>query len=358
MADSPSTSLARLTPTLLAWYGRHGRDLPWRRQRAPYPVWISEVMLQQTTVETAKPYWQRFIEALPDLRALAAASEDRVLALWAGLGYYRRARALHRAARQIVEAHAGRFPCTLADLRALPGIGPYTAAAIASICFGIPEPVIDGNVIRVLGRCLALEENPRRGRGRRHIEALARELLDPARPGDSNQALMEVGATLCRPRRPRCGACPLASGCAGHDRGTPEAFPPLPPRRAMVDSFHVAVLVEDCRGRWLLRRAPRGKHNEGLWELPWIETDAAPLRPWAPMRDRLARTVGFALTDLGEPVVEVRHVITRYRIRLRVLPARPADSAPGPRRGWRWLDPTRARKLALTGATRKVFQAI
>ncbi|MDQ7007469.1 MAG: A/G-specific adenine glycosylase [Acidobacteriota bacterium] len=343
--------IASLGRTLLTWYDQHHRRLPWRETRSPYPVWISEIMLQQTTVETVIPYWKRFIERLPDVEALAAATEDRVLTLWAGLGYYRRARFLRAAARHIVDVHGGRFPRTVEGLRALPGIGTYTAAAIASICFDVREPVVDGNVIRVLGRCLALEEDPRRGTGRRRIEAAAREILDPARPGDSNQALMEVGAMVCRPRSPRCSACPLAPGCAGRAGGNPETYPPPPTRSPMVEVCRLGVIVEDFQGRLLLRRVPAGEHNAGLWELPWIPVEAPHPGISAPLRRRLEDAVGFPLTGITGPVAEIRHVITRHRIQLRLHRARPAGPAPRSRRGWRWLPPAQAGRLALTGAT-------
>ncbi len=214
---------------LLAWYERERRDLPWRGTREPYPVWISEVLLQQTTVAVGVPRWKAFLARFPDLESLAAASPTEVLAAWSGLGYYARARNLHRAARLV--ASRGSFPRSARELSALPGIGPYTAAAIASICFDEPVAVVDGNVVRVISRLLALPAVAARGADRETVRAEATALLSPSRPGDFNQALMELGATVCLPRSPRCGACPVAAWCAAHADGREEAFPLPAPRK-------------------------------------------------------------------------------------------------------------------------------
>ncbi len=206
------------------WFDARQRDLPWRKSREPYPVWVSEVMLQQTRVEAARPYFDRFLETFPSVEALAAASEESVLSLWSGLGYYQRARRLHAAARQIV-ANKGEFPTTTEGWRKLPGVGRYTAAAVASIVFGAREPAIDGNVMRVVARLLVLEEDPKNNAGFQAIETRARDLLDSERPGDSNQAIMELGATICRPRKPLCSTCPLEEGCLATATGEPERYP-------------------------------------------------------------------------------------------------------------------------------------
>ena len=209
---------------LLQWYDSQRRDLPWRAAKDqsadPYAVWISEIMLQQTQVQTVIPYFEAFLAKYPDVESLAATSLDEVLASWSGLGYYRRARQMHRAAGEIVAL--GGFPTSAAGLRELPGIGEYTAAAIASIAFGEVVPVLDGNVERVLSRCLAQAEDPKRSRPRRRLRQAAAELLDPRRPGDGNQALMELGATVCRPTSPNCPVCPLAPDCRAHAEGDPE----------------------------------------------------------------------------------------------------------------------------------------
>jgi A/G-specific adenine glycosylase len=313
---------------LLTWFDRHRRDLPWRRTRDPYRIWLSEVMLQQTRIETALPYYQRFLERFPTVEELAGAEVEEVLALWSGLGYYRRGRQLHAAARQVVAA--GGFPCTIAGLRELPGIGPYTAAAVASIAFGIAEPVLDGNVERVLSRWLALELDPKGREARERMLAAAAGLLDPERPGDSNQALMELGATVCSPRRPRCLLCPISSGCRAAREGDPERFPVARPKRER-ESHRLAVAVVERDGGVLLFRRPEGSALlAGTWELPWTSRDAA--NP----TEGLATRYGGRWT-LGERLGGVRHAITYRDLELAVHRAdfEPAGAPPyGMESGW------------------------
>jgi A/G-specific adenine glycosylase len=286
---------------LLAWFDRHRRDLPWRRTRDPYRIWLSEVMLQQTRVETVLPYYERFLARFPAVADLAAAAIDEVLALWSGLGYYRRARQLHAAARRIVEL--GGLPRTAAGWRELPGVGAYTAAAVASIAFGEAVPVMDGNVERVVSRLLAAPEDPHGSAARRRLLATAGELLDPARPGDGNQALMELGATLCTPRRPRCLLCPLRGACRAAAEGDPERYPTARPRRERERLRLVAAVVGE--GSVLLVRRPEGSSLlAGTWELPWVE--AAGRRSAAA---ELAARYGGTWT-LGPRVARVRHSIT------------------------------------------------
>jgi A/G-specific adenine glycosylase len=297
----------RSAEALLAWFDRHKRDLPWRRTTDPYRVWLSEVMLQQTRVETVIPYFERFLRRFPTVEALAAASIDDVLALWSGLGYYRRARQLHAAALAV--ARRGRFPGSIEELRALPGVGDYTAAAVASIAFGIAAPVMDGNVERVLSRVLAQEASPKDRRARLLLLAAARDLLVPERPGDSNQALMELGATLCAPRRPRCLLCPLETACAGARTGEPERFP-VPRAKRAGELFRLLSVVVEEQGRFLLFRRPESAALlAGTWELPWmiLESEAGlePRLPEAVLGERYGGS-----WRLGEPIGAVRHGIT------------------------------------------------
>lgn len=294
---------------LLAWFDLHRRDLPWRRTRDPYAIWLSEVMLQQTRVETALPFYNRFLEKFPTVEDLARAGVEEVLALWSGLGYYRRARQLHAAARRIAEL--GAFPSTLEGLLALPGVGAYTAAAVASIAFGVATPVMDGNVERVLCRCLALEEDPKSGSARRQLLAAAEGLLDPARPGDSNQALMELGATLCSPRRPKCLLCPLRPGCRAAREGDPERYPVARAKREG-ERRRLLVAVVEREGSVLLFRRPEDSVLlAGTWELPWVtvEIDGVPQAntPEAALAARYGGT-----WSLGPRAAGVRHGIT-YR---------------------------------------------
>ena len=211
----------KLRTELLEWFRKHARKLPWRRRSGPYEVLVSEVMLQQTRVDTVIPYYGRFLSEFPTVDSLAEAPIEKVLSLWSGLGYYRRARHLHAAAKQVVEE--GGFPRSERELRRLPGVGAYTAAAVASISFGEPVAVLDGNVERVVGRLIALSADPKRKQARLKLLAKATELLDRGAPGDSNQALMEIGATVCSPLRPRCSECPLGRDCLARASGHPEA---------------------------------------------------------------------------------------------------------------------------------------
>jgi A/G-specific adenine glycosylase len=299
----------RRADALLAWFDRHRRDLPWRRSSDPYAIWLSEVMLQQTRVETVLPFYHRFLARFPTVEALAAAELPEVLALWSGLGYYRRARQLHAAAREI--AAAGAFPATLEGLLALPGIGAYTAAAVASIAFGIAAPVMDGNVERVLSRCLALDEDPRAAGARRQLLAAAAELLDPRRPGDSNQALMELGATLCSPRNPKCLLCPLRSGCRAAREGDPERYPVPKMKRASERLRLLVAVVEDASGVLLFRRPEGSALLAGTWELPWVTLAENGVEVAGDPRSRLAGRYGGVWT-LGPRSAGVRHGIT-YR---------------------------------------------
>ncbi|MFO7246069.1 MAG: A/G-specific adenine glycosylase [Thermaerobacter sp.] len=257
--------------SLLAWYRRCGRALPWRTSPDPYAVLVSEFMLQQTRVDTVIPYFHRFLQRFPTLESLAAAPLEDVLAAWEGLGYYRRARHLHAAARAIVDRHGGRVPADPAELRRLPGVGPYTAAALASIIHGRPVPALDGNVIRVMARVLAEPGDVTRAPVRQALARAVEALQAHNHPGDVNQALMELGAVICRPRAPECGSCPLQAACEGWRRGDPERYPSRGARAAApVEERAAALLVVPGAGVVLRRRPERGL-LAGLWELPSVE---------------------------------------------------------------------------------------
>ena len=342
----------RAAERLLEWFDRHRRELPWRRDRDPYRVWVSEIMLQQTRVETAGPYYERFLERFPDRAALAAAEDDEVLAAWSGLGYYRRARQLLAAARRLEEEGPG-WPTTAADWRRLPGVGPYTAAAVASIAFGDVEPALDGNAIRVLCRLAAEPGDPDRAVVRRRLEELARGLLDPARPGDGNQALMELGATVCRPRRPRCQRCPLEADCRAAGEGNPEAFP-LRRKAPQPRLQNRVVALVERRGRLLMfRRAGDDAQLAGLWELPWVEGE-----PGEVAEGGLARRYG-GRWRLEERLAGARHAITSRRIEAGLWRARRGAGAgtvaEGPEAGWH--EPGRLAELPSGSLDRKLLAA-
>ncbi|MCZ7652440.1 MAG: NUDIX domain-containing protein [Thermoanaerobaculia bacterium] len=344
------TDAAAARAALAAWYARHRRELPWRGTSDPYAVLLSELMLQQTRVAAAMPYYARFLARFPDVAALAAATEEEVLALWSGLGYYRRARQLHAAARRI--AAAG-FPRTARELAQLPGVGPYTAAAVASIAFGEPVAVVDGNVVRVVARLLAWDEPVERAASRRAIAASAGALLDRERPGESNQALMELGATLCRPAGPLCGACPLAPFCAGRARGVAAELPRRAPRRPPQRERLVVARVERA-GRVLLFRRDAGERLlAGLWELPEAPAGAG-------AEAALTARYGGRFR-LGAPLGRLRHAITTRALEVEVRAARwePAGGqvggqvAEGPEAAW--LSPAEAAGAPLTALARKAL---
>jgi A/G-specific adenine glycosylase len=364
---------------LLRWYGGAKRDLPWRRTQDPYAILVSELMLQQTQVKTALPYYEKFLARFPDARSLAAATEEAVLAAWAGLGYYRRARFLQAAAKAIDAA--GSFPDTLDGIRALPGVGAYTAAAVGSIAFGLSAVVVDGNVIRVVSRLLALDEDPTKGPGAERLRLGAQELLDPRRPGDFNQALMELGAGICAPSKPRCPDCPLRAHCAAFLADRTQDFPRLPARTASRTLVKAALLLTQGAGskaKVLARaRKPTEKPKpgqaadrlQGFWAFPETELKAenwAQAEAWA--RKEALRLAGPGRCKPAGRLPKVRHRITIYDIH--VLPLRYTAKAAGTGRspaavaaekalqkaGWIWVPMARLGKLPLASAERKLLE--
>jgi len=312
---------------LLAWYDANARDLPWRRSRDPYAIWVSEVMLQQTRVETVKERWHAFLRRFPDVRRLAAAREASVLKAWEGLGYYRRARYLHSAARAIVTRHAGEVPSDPEALRRLPGFGAYTSAAVASIAYGRRAAVVDGNVLRVLARFLGERRNVTRAPARRTVADAAETLVPSARPGDFNQALMELGATVCTPRSPRCPDCPLAPDCRARADGDADRLPRRPPRRRTPHHDVAAGLVWR-RGRLLIGRRPADGLLGGLWEFP-----GGKRRPGESLEEACVREVREETgldVDVTGPFLSLDHAYTHFRITLHLFHCRAGRGRPRP----------------------------
>jgi A/G-specific adenine glycosylase len=336
---------------LLAWYRRNRRGLPWRRDRDAYRVWVAEVMLQQTTVKSVLPYYEAFHLRFPDVATLAAASEEAVVAAWSGLGYYHRARNLRRGAQHVVAHHGGRFPQTLEAALAVPGVGLYTASAILSIAFGARLPVVDGNVRRVLARLRALR-GPRWRRDGPFYD-LAEEVLDPDSPGDWNQALMELGALLCTPRRPACPACPVRTSCRACALGLQDRLPEARPRRAPLDVTVAAALVERD-GRVLLVRRPEGRLMGGMWEVPQTSLEARGLPDLA--RELLSRH-GLAVVP-GALIARVRHAVTFRRIRVEAYRTRlRRQPAPDPDR-YRWVALPEVASMPVSSMTRKILRGL
>jgi A/G-specific adenine glycosylase len=324
--------LASFRKLLLAWFRQFQRDLPWRRTKDPYRIWISEIMLQQTRVAAVIPYYEKFLTRFPDVRSLAEATQEEVLRLWSGLGYYSRARNLQKAAQQIVALHDGEFPKEEKAAMALSGIGPYTGAAILSIAFGAKHAVLDGNVARVLARLGAIRGDLRESRRWQSLQSTAQELLDPKAAGDWNQAMMELGAMVCTPRSPQCLLCPVAKFCSARQSGDPESFPEKRKKRDAVQIVLAAAVFCTPRGQTLLLPPPQQKIENKpaaddvatlvsrMWHFPTV----------AIRKDGLTELRSF-LADLLphkngvlplEPLAQVRHAVT-YR-NVTVLPFRVA----------------------------------
>jgi A/G-specific adenine glycosylase len=314
-----------LAARLLAWYDRQKRILPWRDHPDPYAIWVSEIMLQQTQVETVIPYFQRWLQRFPSMAALAAASQQEVLAAWEGLGYYSRARNLHRAAQVVMAEHGGQLPASAEALRKLPGIGRYTAGAIASLAFGRPEPALDGNIRRVLARLFDVSAPARSPQGERRLWALAGEHLPPERPGDYNQALMDLGATLCTPRRPDCLACPLAELCQARLLGVQEQRPVLAPRPPVPHYLVTAAVIERA-GRVLLARRPPDGLLGGLWEFPGGKVQPGESLPAALERE-IREELATAIT-VGAQLGVYRHAYTHFRVTLHAFHCTLAGAEP------------------------------
>jgi len=338
-----------LASRIVEFYRRERRDLPWRRTGDPYAIWVSEIMLQQTRVATVIPYWERWMARFPSVGALAAAPLDDVLAAWAGLGYYSRARNLHAGARWVAEERGGELPRTAGDLRAVPGIGPYTAGAIASIAWGERAPLVDGNVARVLARVRGLDEDVKSTAGQKRIWAEAGALMAalPATmaPGDLNQGLMELGATVCTPTAPACLTCPLSGPCVARADGRQDELPRLPARKAAADLRELAsvALWIERKGAVLFARRPAGGLYGGLWELPQGDDAAA-----------AARAVGVKLRGATRAIGEHRQVLTHRRLRIALARATVvgAPRADGTYTAVRWCDAAAAaRELGVSSAT-------
>lgn len=339
------TALRPFVPPLLAWYAANARRLPWRENRDAYRVWVSEIMLQQTRVEAVIPYYRRFLAALPDLPALAAAPQDVLLKLWEGLGYYSRVRNMQRAAQAVLAAGRRTLPGSYAGLLALPGIGPYTAGAVASIAFGEAVPAVDGNVLRVLARLLACAADIALPPVKRTFEKAAVFLLPPEAPGTFNQAMMELGATVCVPNgAPACAACPARAFCAAARAGEPQRYPYKSPKkpRAVAQRTIIAAVAE---GKVLLRRRPQKGLLAGLWELPGLSG-------YLSAGEAADVAAGWGLAPLSaEPMGQAKHIFTHIEWRMAGFAVRCAACAPAQDAVWVTAEELAAR-YALPSALR------
>jgi A/G-specific adenine glycosylase len=364
----PSRELGLVRKRLLGWFRQFHRDLPWRRTRDPYRIWLSEIMLQQTRVAAVIPYYERFLERFPNVRALAEAPQEEVLRLWSGLGYYSRARNLQKAAQEIVAKHHGKFPRDFDEALALPGIGQYTAAAILSIAYDAKHAVLDGNVARVLARLRAIRGDLREAKRWRNLQESADNLLDPKSPGEWNQAMMELGATVCAPRAPQCLLCPIARVCRARQLGLAERLPEKRKKRATEEVTLAAAVFLDHRGRTLLLppsglKTRRAAKNEiaplvsKMWHFPMVR-----------VREHAAGELQSLLAELNpavanhgaplEPLPEARHAVTYRKIKL--LPFRVAVAALPAVSGAKVValaDVSSLSSLAVSNLTRKIARA-
>ena len=348
--NAPADPADTFAPAVLDWYDRHGRkDLPWQREPTPYRVWVSEIMLQQTQVAVVVPYFERFMTRFPALPDLAAAPVDEVLTLWSGLGYYARARNLHRTAVQVAKHHGGELPSTHAALAALPGIGRSSAGAVLSLALGQRHPILDGNVRRVLARAFGVDGWPGQAAVQAALWRLAERLTPAARVGPYNQALMDLGATLCTRAHPACHRCPLAARCVAHRDGRQRELPAPRPARRVPERHTLMILARAPDGAVLLERRPPAGIWGGLWSLP--ETD--------PGRD----PADWCRAHLGRPPLGLemhpprRHTFSHFTLTMQIAEVRVADSATGVAEGgdWAWFDPPALTGIGLPAPVRAIL---
>jgi A/G-specific adenine glycosylase len=354
MSELPQGRAEEISGPLLRWFRASQRHLPWRRDGSPYAVWVSEIMLQQTQVATVVPYFERWMARFPTVETLAAASEDDVLHAWEGLGYYSRARNILRGAREVAMNHGGRIPDGVEDLLALPGVGRYTAGAIASIAYNVPAPIVDGNVMRVLSRVFALRGDPGKAPLRGRLWELAAALIPEGEARDFNPALMELGATVCTPVNPRCAACPVEAACEARRLGIQDQLPETPSRPQTTAVHMVAGLVWRGERVLIVQRRAVERRWAGMWQFPSSEVGEGE-ETEAAVRRAVWEAVGIEAQP-GRRVAVVRHGVTRYRITLEAYHCQAAAEEPQARgcQAWAWVLPEQLEEYALPAAHRKI----
>ncbi|HZZ71991.1 MAG TPA: A/G-specific adenine glycosylase [Pirellulales bacterium] len=336
---------------LLRWYRAHARTLPWRGSHDPYAIWISEIMLQQTQVETVKPYFIRFMRTFPTIAALTAAAESEVLKLWEGLGYYRRARQLHAAARQIVADHGGVFPSDLERVRNLPGIGRYTAGAILSIAFDLRQPILEANTVRLYSRLLAWRDDPHGKPGQDRLWRFALDILPAKNSGAFNQALMELGSLVCTPRAPKCESCPLSAVCPTRRLGWQDRIPAPKQQPRFVAVQAAAIVVRRSGGKVLLRKCGPDERWAGLWDFLRFEVPDPEQRSLA---EQVQKRTGLKVT-IGSPFLTIKHGVTRFKITLACYPAEAVGGRLAqPRESLRWIKLAELADYPLSTTGRKI----
>lgn len=363
MSNSPASPalLKQRQQQLLAWYRDQKRDLPWRRTTNPYEIWLSEVMLQQTTVQTVIPRWQAFLEQFPTVEALAAASEEAVLSRWTGLGYYARARNLHKAAKRVVSDFGGEFPASFELLLALPGMGPYTAAAVASIAFNEPVAVLDANVERVLARWDANPANIRQPAVKQQLWKTAQAYLAVDSPSDWNQAMMELGALICPARKPLCSRCPVSETCRANAEGEPTRFPFKGQDKEKNEAREVALLIWNKNKKLLAFQRPAKGSFALMWELPKLRCTAEGAR--LAEAQAFFQTLGLGSGVVHAPVQEHKHVVMNTKIALSVHPVSWSEAAddfisPNQYQAGEWLTPDELLLRPLASTQQKVIRRL
>lgn len=347
-----------MTNKLLTWFKANARDLAWRRTKHPYQIWLSEIMLQQTRVDQATPYFLRFIEAYPTVQDLASADLDEVLKNWEGLGYYARARNMHHAAKQIVQEFGGEFPKTEAEIRTLKGVGAYTAAAVLSIAFGVPLAVLDGNVMRVLTRLFAIPDDIKQPKTREMLQVLAQELLDPNEAGNFNEAIMELGATICMPQNPRCLDCPIQTHCQAFAQNRQKEFP-YSKKKEKVPHKQIAVgLIFNNEGKILINRRAEDGLLGGLWEFAGGKQE-----PNEALEETCRREITEELSIevvVGEKIAMVNHAYTHFKITMHAFECQWISGTPKTNTGepCKWISIDDLALYAFPKANRKVLEAL
>jgi A/G-specific adenine glycosylase len=344
-------------PALLGWYDRHARRLPWRDQPTPYRVWVSEVMLQQTRVETVLPYFERWMSRFPTLADLARASEQEVLQAWEGLGYYSRARNLHRAANLVIKEYSGQIPASRDQLERLPGIGQYTAGAIASIAFGKDEPALDGNIRRVLSRIFNISVPARSPQGERELWALARETLPTGRAGDYNQALMDLGSSLCTPRAPACLLCPVAAFCEARALGIQEERPVLE-AKPVIPHITVTAAVIQRDGKILIARRPSSGLLGGMWEFPGGKVEQGETLSEG-LRREIQEELGISI-EVGDAFGMYQHAYTHFKVTLHAFRCHLLDGEPRALEASeiRWVSPAELSEFPMGKIDRQISRRL
>ena len=349
--------IAAIQKKLLAWYKKHQRDLPWRRTRDPYAIWVSEIMLQQTQVATVIPYYERFLKRFPTVQKLARAREQSVLKLWEGLGYYSRARNLQKAARSIIQDHNGQIPQSADQLHALPGIGPYTAGAIASIAFDLDEPVLDGNVIRVLSRLFRLKSNPEETAAKKKLWQLAEKMVPAGKASFFNQALMDLGATTCTPRKASCVTCPVSALCLAKKSNLQEVLP-VKTKAKPLPHHHIGVGVIWKKDKILIdRRKPAGLLG-GLWEFPGGKQKKSETLPACVRREVLEELA--VKVKVGKSLITVKHAYSHFKITLHVYSCRYLSGNPKAIActAWKWVKVSELEKFPFPAANLKIIEKL